>query len=150
MGFNNLWIHFIFREFNCFSIYEICSPLYQMESWARCLGGRIFFLFQRKLFILFRNSKNLTHVPQFGWEGLVIDYVFPSQTESHTLPDMNFFYYTFTFFVRFGVIEVNSKCFNGNFDHLICPGWLILFLYAPAHKVWLFEKCYLWARFIFI
>ena len=25
-------------------------------------------------------------------------------------------------------------------DHIICPGLSILFLYAPALKVWIFEK----------
>ena len=25
-------------------------------------------------------------------------------------------------------------------DHIICPGWSILFLYTPAHKTWIFEK----------
>ena len=25
-------------------------------------------------------------------------------------------------------------------DHIICPGLSILFLYAPAHKAWIFEK----------
>ena len=25
-------------------------------------------------------------------------------------------------------------------DHSIFPGWLIQFLYSPAHKAWLFEK----------
>ena len=27
-----------------------------------------------------------------------------------------------------------------NFDHIICPGLSILFLYVPAHKSWIFEK----------
>ena len=58
---------------------------------------------------------------------------------------MDFFCYTFTFFVRFGVIKnrvtnVNSKYFNGNFDHFICRIWSILFLYTPDHQPWLFEK----------
>ena len=25
-------------------------------------------------------------------------------------------------------------------DHIICPGLSVLFLYAPAHKAWIFEK----------
>ena len=65
--------------------------------------------------------------------------------ESNSVPDMDFFCYTFTFFVRCGVIKnratkVNSKYFNGNFDHFICPVWSILFLYAPDHQAWLFQK----------
>ena len=27
-----------------------------------------------------------------------------------------------------------------NFDHAICPGLSVLFLYAPAYRAWLFEK----------
>ena len=60
--------------------------------------------------------------------------------ESNSVPDMDFFCYTFIFFVRCGVIKVNSKYFNGNFDHFICPVWSILFLYAPDHQAWLFQK----------
>ena len=43
VGFNNLWIHFIFREFNWVSMSKIPSLPLQVESWVRCLGGRIFF-----------------------------------------------------------------------------------------------------------
>ena len=42
IGFNNLWIHFIFREFNCVSLSKVPSPIVQMESWTRCLGDCIF------------------------------------------------------------------------------------------------------------
>ena len=78
-----------------------------------------------------------------GGGGLVYDY--PFQRESHSYPDMDFFCYTVTYFVPFGVIEntvtkFNSKYFNENFHHFICLGWSILFLYAPAHQTWLFEK----------
>ena len=40
--FNNLWIHFIFIQFNCVSMSKTPSPPLQMETSARCLGGRIF------------------------------------------------------------------------------------------------------------
>ena len=84
-------------------------------------------------------------MPQFGWEGFVINYAFTSQRESHSVPDMDFFCYTFTYFVLFGVIDnrvakVEFKYFNESFDHFICPGSLILFLYPPAHKAWRFKK----------
>ena len=146
LGFNNLWIYFSFREFNCVSMSKIPSPLVKMESWTRCLGGHISFSFQRKSCIflgIFWNSTNLVYVQHFGWEGLVYDYPFLRQ--SHSVPDMDFFCYTTTYFVPFGVIEnrvtkVNSKYFNGNFHYFICPGWSILFLYAPAHKASLFGK----------
>ena len=42
VGFNNLWIHFILREFNCVTMSKIPSPIIQMEIWARYLGGCIF------------------------------------------------------------------------------------------------------------
>ena len=51
-GIYNLYIHFIFREFNWVSIPKIPSPHLQMESWGRCLGGRIFLPLQRKSYIL--------------------------------------------------------------------------------------------------
>ena len=41
-GFNNLWIHFIFRQFNYVSMSKIPCPIIQMEISARYLGGRIF------------------------------------------------------------------------------------------------------------
>ena len=41
--FNNLWIHFIFRKFNWVAMSKIPSLPLQMDSWAKCLGGWIFF-----------------------------------------------------------------------------------------------------------
>ena len=68
----------------------------------------------------------MAYVSQLGKEDLVFDYIFTSQRESHSLPDMNFLL-TFDYFVPFGVIEnrftkINFKYFNGNCDHSICPG----------------------------
>ena len=37
VGFNNLWVHFIFREFNWVAMSKIVSPPLQMESWAKVL-----------------------------------------------------------------------------------------------------------------
>ena len=51
---------------------------------------------------------------------------------------IGFVWYTFTYFVPFGVIEnrvtkVNSKYLNENCDHFFCPGWSILFyMYQPV------------------
>ena len=61
---------------------------------------------------------------------------------------------TFNYFVPFGVIEnrftkINFKYFNGNCDYSSCPGWWILFLYAPPHKGLAFWKNYLWASLSF-
>ena len=72
-------------------------------------------------------------------------FMFLPPKESLTLFQMDFFCYTFTYFIRFGVIKnrvskINYRYFHGNSDQFIPPGWSILFLYAPAYKAWLFEK----------
>ena len=108
-------------------------------------------MFQRKLhilfsisFLIFWNSINLAYVPQLGNKDLVSDYIFTSQRESHSVPDMGFLL-TFNHFVPFGVIanrftKTNFKYFNGICDNSSCPGWWILFLYAPPHKGLAFWK----------
>ena len=68
--------------------------------------------------------------------------------ESLTLIRDMVFLLTFNYFVPFGVIEnrftkINFKYFNGNCDYSSCPGWWILFLYAPPHKGLAFWKNYL-------
>ena len=130
-----------------------------MESWAQC--PRLdFFLFQRKLYILFSisvlifwNSINLAYASQLGKEDLVSDYIFNSLRESHSVPNMGFSI-TFNYFAPFGVIQnrftkINFKYFNGNCDYSSCPGWWILFLYAPPHKGLDFWKNYLWTSLSF-
>ena len=100
LEFNNLFIHFIFREFNCVSISKIPSPLVEMESWTRRLGGHIFSCSRENHIFFFGiiwNSTNLACVPQFRWECLVYDY--PFLRGSHSVPDMDFFCYTVTYFV---------------------------------------------------
>ena len=62
---------------------------------------------------------------------MIYDDLFTSQIEFHSVPDMNCFYYAFTYFVPVGVIEEMENC-----DHSICLGWSILLLYTPANKVW--------------
>ena len=42
VGFNNLWIHFIFIQFNFMPMSKTPSPALQMGTSTRCLGGRIF------------------------------------------------------------------------------------------------------------
>ena len=44
MAFYNLWINFIFREFNCVSMSKIPIPLIQMESWTSCVRGSFYLL----------------------------------------------------------------------------------------------------------
>ena len=98
--------------------------------------------------MIFWNSIILTYVSQLGNEDLVYDYIFTSQKESHSVPDMGF-WLTFNDFVPFGVIEnrftkISFKYFNKKYDYSSCPGWWLLFLYAPAIKAWLFWNNYLW------
>ena len=64
------------------------------------------------------------------------------------------FLITVNYFVPFGVIKnrfnkINFKYFNGNCDYSSCPGWWILFFYAPPHKGLVFWKNYLWASLSF-
>ena len=78
---------------------------------------------------------------------------FNSQRVSHSVPDMGFLL-TFNYFFPFGVIEnrftkINFNYFNGNCDSSSCPGWWILFLYAPPHKGLAFWKNYLWTSLSF-
>ena len=64
------------------------------------------------------------------------------------------FLLTFNYFVSFGVIKnrftkINFKYFNENSVYSSCPGWWILFLYAPLLKGLAFWKVYLWASLSF-
>ena len=104
-------------------------------------------------FLIFWNSINLVYVSQLGNEDLVSDYIFTSQRESHSLSDMGFLL-TCNYFVPFGVIKnrfskINIKYFNGNCDYSSCPGWWILFLYAPPYKSLAFWKNYIWTTLSF-
>ena len=95
----------------------------------------------------------MAYVLQLGNKDLVSDHIFTSQRESHSVPDMGFLL-TFNYFVPFGVIEnrftkINFKYFNGNCDYSSCPGWWILFLYAPPHKGLAFWENDLWASLSF-
>ena len=65
------------------------------------MSGRLcFFLFQRRMYVLFSLSfliyfglnTNLVYVLKLGEDGLVVyDYLFTSQRASHSLPDRDFF-----------------------------------------------------------
>ena len=137
----------------------------QMESWAQCLGcifscskGSCTFFFQYRFWIMLILNKvgimliwPLYHSLETRIWFLIT--FFTSQRESHSVPDMGFLL-TFNYFVPFGVIEnrftkINFKYFNGNCDYSSCPGWWILFLYAPPHKGLAFWKNYLWASLSF-
>ena len=76
--------------------------------------------------MIFWNIINLACVSQLGKKDLVSDYIFTSQRESLSVPDMVFLL-TLCYFVPFGVIEnrftkINFKYFNGSCDNSSCPG----------------------------
>ena len=113
---------------------KVPSLLLHMKSLARCLGSCYFFLFQRKLYILFSipflifwNSINLAYVSQLVDKDLVSDYLFTSQRVSLCS--------------RYGFFLLYLHLFCPILSHLFCH----LFLYAPPHKGLAFWKKYLWA-----
>ena len=121
MRFNSLWVQFIFRELNWVSMSKIPSPTIQMESWARCLGGRIFpgpeeFVYS---FLVYFGIVQIWPMYHSLDKRVWFTIFFLPLKESLTLFQIWIFYYTFTYFVTFGVMEnrvtkVHSKYFNGN------------------------------------
>ena len=92
------------------------------------------------------------YVSQLGNKDLDSDYIFTSQRESHSVPDIGFFL-TFNYFLLFGVIEnrftkIKFKNFNRSCKNSGYPGWWILFLHEPPHKGFSFWKN-LWASLSF-
>ena len=146
----------------------MCICLKQWNAYSALPNGELsavsrrlyFFLFQKKLYILFSisflifwNSINLAYVSRPGNEDLVCDYIFTSQKDSYSVPGMGFML-TFNYFVSFEVMEnsftkMNFKYFNGNCDHSSWPRWWVLFLYTPPHKSLAFWKDYLWTSLSF-
>ena len=55
---------------------------------------------------------------RFWIRGFGLNYIFISQKESHSFPDI--------------LME--------NCDHSICPFWSILFSHTPAHRTWILKK----------
>ena len=81
------------------------------------------------------------HVPQFGLEDLVYDYLFTSQREPHSVPDMEFFIILSLILSQLELSRIELpklilSILMKTFDHSICPGWSIL-IYTPSHKAWL-------------
>ena len=54
VGFNNLWIYLVFKEYNWVSMSKIPHPPFQLESWTRCLGGLIFCIFRKNCICFFQ------------------------------------------------------------------------------------------------
>ena len=66
------------------------------------------------------------YVSQLGEEDLVYDYLFTSQRESHSIPDMDFLLYLHLFCLIWSyensVTKINFKYFNGNCNYSSCLG----------------------------
>ena len=121
---------------------KILGPTLQMESWARFLGGCIFpcsrgncIFFSNFHFDMFWNCRNLAMYQSFKkriWFKIIfLQALFYSR--------YIIFCDTITFFAPFEVIEnrfikINFKYFNRNCDYFSCPGWSILFIYAPVNN----------------
>ena len=84
VGFNNLWIHLIFKEFCWVSMFKIPSLPFQMKSCAICLGDRFFFALGEIVFSFFSflsdtfwNSIYFTYVPWIWSKDFLSSCFFP-------------------------------------------------------------------------
>ena len=71
---------------------------------------------------MFWNSINLTYLSQLGDKDLVSDYLFSSQRESHSVPDMDFFAKPSLGAIKNKFTKIDFNYFNGNSDCSSCPG----------------------------
>ena len=133
----------------------------KMKSWARCLGfelgGCIFScskgncIFFSSSFLIFWNSINLTYVSQLRDKDFVSDYLFTSQRESHSVPDMDFFAIPSLILSHLELLRIDLRKLTSSIlmENVTSPvalvAWWILFLYAPPHKGLVFWKNHLWA-----
>ena len=142
-------ILFLYCLIVCLS--KIPSLPLQMESWTQYLGGCIFscsigncIFFFSISFLIFWNSIHLTHVSQLGNEDLVDDYIFTSQRESHSLPDMDFCY-TFNFLSHKDLLRIDLPKLTSSILMEIVTISVVLvdeFYFYMHHpiKAWIFEK----------
>ena len=137
---------------------KIPGPPLQMESWARCLGGCILscsrgnciLFFQFPFWYILEQYKSALCITAWT-RGFGPRPSFYLSNRISLCSRYRFFCYTFTYFVPFEVIKnrvtkISFKYFNWNCDYSSCPGWSIIFLYAPAHKGLALWKNYVWAR----
>ena len=140
---------------------KITSLPFKMKSWARCLGfelgGCIFScskgncIFFSSSFLIFWNSINLTYVSQLRDKDFVSDYLFTSQRESHSVPDMDFFAIPLLILSHLELLRIDLRKLTSSIlmeivtSPVALVAWWILFLYAPPHKGLAFWKNYLWA-----
>ena len=140
MGFNNPWIHLVFKDFNWVSMSKIPSLPFQMKSLARCLGGPISLLFQRKFYILFSGFFFIYLGIVYIWpmyysfdESICFTIIF-SLTKKVALPSKYHFFVNFLFTLsqllsRTELTKRTPSILIENWDHLswfinsifICP-----------------------------
>ena len=131
---------------------EIPNPPLQMESWASCLEGFIFFCSRRNFifffqfpFDIFWNSINLAYVSQLREEDLISNYLFNFQRESHSVSDMYFFA---TLSIILSRLELSREYLtmltSSNLMEIVTfPVVLVdqfCFYMHQSTKAWLFEK----------
>ena len=136
LGFNSFWIHFILRGFYWVPMSKIFNTPLQMESWARCLGGRIFFPFQKKSYILFSNYF-LIYFTTVWVRGFGLRLSFYLSKEFYFVPDMDFFIIPLLMLSQLELIRIELPKLTPiilmeNCDHFIFPDWSILFLYPSS------------------
>ena len=158
VGLNNLWIHFIFIEFNWVFMPKVLSSTLQMASWARCLRGSVFFCLRRNWiffqypfwYILESYTFDLCTTVLIRGFGLQLSFYL-----SKGVPLCSGYgFFLIIYFVLIGVIEdkvtkIKPKYLTENCDHSICCGWSILFyMLQPIRRG--FWKVYSQAKCIFI
>ena len=150
VGFNNLWIHFIFRKINLVSISKISAAPLQTEGWCRCMGGRVFFHSRGNIyflisFLIYFEIVCIWLLHHRFDKRVWFTIIFLPFKESHTSRNLSQLELSRIELPKLTPSVLMEKC-----GHSIYPGWSILFLYTPVHKACLFEKVDLRARCIFI
>ena len=94
---------------------------------------------------MFWNSINLTYLSQLGDKDLVSDYLFSSQRESHSVPDMGFFAIPSLILSHLELSRINLPKLTSIIltEIVTIPVVLVDEFYFYMHhpiKAWLFEK----------
>ena len=111
---------------------------------SKCLGSLIFFIVPDEIvyslfnfFYILWNSIYLNYVPKFGSENWFI-IIFLTLKESLTLLNLHLFCPIEV--IQRRIDKINTIILMENFDHAICPGLSVLFLYDQAYRAWLFGR----------
>ena len=131
---------------------KIHVPHIQMGSWARCLGGHIYFLGKTLLFFQFYFLINFgrvyiwPNIPKFGEKDLVDNY-FSSQREFHPVPNIDFFVKLWlilsqlvssrTGLPNFTLIILMEHC-----EHVICHVLSILSSYDQDYNTCILKRLF--------